>query len=195
MGCFVVLVVQAIEEHRGCEVGDFAERWIHTIVKTDMVIETYQEKYKDGIVQLILNIQQNEFNVPVTINDQPDLLNIKDVYCRKGGNFWVAVENERIIGTIALIDMGNGQAALRKMFVHAAYRGKEKGIGQLLLNTLISWCRQKDINEVYLGTVEQLHAAKRFYLRNGFVKVEKDTLPETFPLMPVDTEFFKLIIV
>jgi N-acetylglutamate synthase-like GNAT family acetyltransferase len=60
---------------------------------------------------------------------------------------------------------------------------------------LTGWCRQKDINEVYLGTVEQLHAAKRFYERNGFVKVEKDTLPETFPLMPVDTEFFKLIIV
>jgi putative acetyltransferase len=141
-----------------------------------------------------LNIQQNEFNVPVTISDQPDLLDIEDFYFRKDGNFWVAVENERVIGAIALIDMGNRQSALRKMFVHKDYRGKEKGIGQLLLNTLIGWCWQKDINEVYLGTVEQLHAAKRFYERNGFVKVEKDTLPATFPLMPVDTEFFKLTI-
>ena len=160
-----------------------------------MVIETYQEKYKAEIAQLILNIQQNEFNVPVTISDQPDLLDIENFYFRKDGNFWVAVENERVIGTIALIDMGNRQSALRKMFVHKDYRGKEKGIGQLLLNTLIGWCRQKDINEVYLGTVEQLHAAKRVYMKNGFVKVDKATLPETFPLMPVDTEFFKLIIV
>jgi N-acetylglutamate synthase-like GNAT family acetyltransferase len=159
------------------------------------MIETYQEKYKAEIAQLILNIQQNEFNVPVTISDQPDLLDIENFYFRKNGNFWVAVENERVIGTIALIDIGNRQSALRKMFVHKDYRGKEKGIGQLLLNTLIGWCRQKGINEVYLGTVEQLHAAKRFYERNGFVKVEKATLPETFPLMPVDTEFFKLIIV
>ncbi len=160
-----------------------------------MVIETYQEKYKAGITQLILNIQQNEFNVPVTISDQPDLLDIENFYFRKDGNFWLAVENERVLGTIALIDMGNRQSALRKMFVHKDYRGKEKGIGQLLLNTLMSWCHQKGINEVYLGTVEQLHAAKRFYERNGFVKVDKATLPETFPLMPVDTEFFKLIIV
>jgi N-acetylglutamate synthase-like GNAT family acetyltransferase len=160
-----------------------------------MVIETYQEKYKAEIAQLILNIQQNEFHVPVTISDQPDLLDIENFYFRENGNFWVAVENERVIGTIALIDMGNRQSALRKMFVHKDYRGKEKGIGQLLLNTLIGWCRQKGINEVYLGTVEQLHAAKRFYERNGFVKVKKATLPETFPLMPVDTEFFKLIIV
>ena len=160
-----------------------------------MVIETYLEKYKAGIAKLILNIQQNEFNVPVTISDQPDLLDIEDFYFRKDGNFWVAVENEGVIGTIALIDIGNGQSALRKMFVRKDYRGKEKGIGQLLLNTLISWCRQKGIKEVYLGTVEQLHAAKRFYERNGFVKVDKATLPEAFPLMPVDTEFFKLIIV
>jgi len=160
-----------------------------------MVIETYQEKYKAEIAKLILNIQHNEFNVPVTISDQPDLLDIENFYFRKNGNFWVAVENERVIGTIALIDIGNRQSALRKMFVHKDCRGKEKGIGQLLLNTLISWCRQKSINEVYLGTVEQLHAAKRFYERNGFVKVEKAELPETFPLMPVDTEFFKLIIV
>ncbi|MGZ8559687.1 MAG: GNAT family N-acetyltransferase, partial [Chitinophagaceae bacterium] len=68
-----------------------------------MVIETYQEKYKAAIAQLILDIQQNEFNVPVTISDQPDLLDIEDFYFRKDGNFWVAVENERVIGTIALI--------------------------------------------------------------------------------------------
>ncbi|MEP7375794.1 MAG: GNAT family N-acetyltransferase [Chitinophagaceae bacterium] len=160
-----------------------------------MVIETYREKYKAEITQLILNIQQNEFNVPVTITDQPDLLDIENFYFRKDGNFWVAVENERVIGTIALIDIGNRQSALRKMFVHKDHRGKEKGIGQLLLNTLINWCRQKGIDEIYLGTVEQLHAAKRFYERNGFVKVEKALLPGTFPLMPVDTEFFKLILV
>ena len=156
------------------------------------MIEEYQEKYKEGIAQLILNIQQNEFNIPVTLNDQPDLLNIEKVYLKNKGNFWVAVENMQVIGTIALIDIDNKQAALRKMFVHKDYRGKEKGIGQLLLNTLISWCNQNHINEIYLGTVEQLHAAKRFYERNGFIIVEKATLPETFPLMPIDTEFFKL---
>ena len=91
-----------------------------------MMIGFYQERYKEAIAELILNIQQNEFNVPVTITDQPDLLNIPTVYCRKNGNFWVAVEDEKVIGTIALIDFDNKQAALRKMFVHKDYRGKEK---------------------------------------------------------------------
>ncbi len=155
-------------------------------------IEIYTEKYKTDIAALILNIQNNEFNVPLTIADQPDLLDIENFYFKKNGNFWVAVEDEKLIGTIALIDFDNGQAALRKMFVDAAYRGREKAVGQLLMNKLIDWCRQKKINEIYLGTVEQLHAAKKFYVKNGFVKIDKSELPENFPLMQVDTEFFKL---
>ncbi len=155
-------------------------------------IEIYTEKYKTDIAALILNIQNNEFNVPLTIADQPDLLDIKNFYFKKKSNFWVAVEDEKLIGTIALIDFDNEQAALRKMFVDAAYRGREKAVGQLLMNKLIDWCRQKKINEIYLGTVEQLHAAKKFYVKNGFVKIDKSELPENFPLMQVDTEFFKL---
>ena len=155
-------------------------------------IEIYTEKYKTDIAVLILNIQNNEFNVPLTIADQPDLLDIENFYFKKNGNFWVAVEDEKLIGTIALIDFDNEQAALRKMFVDAAYRGREKAVGQLLMNKLIDWCRQKKINEIYLGTVEQLHAAKKFYVKNGFVKIDKSELPENFPLMQVDTEFFKL---
>jgi putative acetyltransferase len=156
-----------------------------------MQIQPYSEKYKADIASLILKIQNNEFNVPVTLNDQPDLLDIQNFYFKNNGGFWLAIENEKLIGTIALIDIG-GQVALRKMFVHADYRGKEKAIGQALLNYLIDWCRQKCITEIYLGTVEQLHAAKRFYVKNGFEKIEKNRLPENFPLMQVDTEFFKL---
>jgi putative acetyltransferase len=157
-----------------------------------MQIQPYSEKYKADIASLILNIQNNEFNVPVTLNDQPDLVDIENFYCKDNGGFWLAIENEKLIGTIALIDIGGGQAALRKMFVHADYRGKEKAIGQSLLNYLIDWCKQKRIAEIYLGTVEQLHAAKRFYVKNSFEQIEKSRLPQNFPLMQVDTEFFKL---
>jgi N-acetylglutamate synthase-like GNAT family acetyltransferase len=157
-----------------------------------MKIETYKEKYKQDIAALVLNIQNNEFNVPLTIADQPDLLDIENFYFKKNGSFWMVTEDEKLIGTIALIDFDNGQAALRKMFVHAAYRGKEKGDGQLLLDKLLDWCKQKNITEIYLGTVEQLHAAKKFYVKNGFIKIDKSELPENFPLMQVDTEFFKV---
>ncbi len=155
-----------------------------------MEIKGYSKAYNQQVINLILHIQQVEFGVPVTITDQPDLLDVENFYCRNHGHFWIATENEKLIGTIALIDTGNGQSALRKMFVDKEYRGKEKGVGQQLLDHVIDWCREKGIREIYLGTVEQLQAAQKFYLRNGFVPVEKTALPESFPRMPIDNLFF-----
>jgi N-acetylglutamate synthase-like GNAT family acetyltransferase len=157
-----------------------------------MEINVYSRSYQQPVIDLILNIQQNEFGVPVTIKDQPDLLAVENFYCKGLGNFWIATDNEKLIGTIALIDIGNRQSALRKMFVHKDYRGKDKGIGQQLLDQVTGWCREKGIDEIYLGTFDKLQAAQRFYVKNGFVEVEKQSLPDSFPLMQVDNMFFKL---
>jgi N-acetylglutamate synthase-like GNAT family acetyltransferase len=159
-----------------------------------MKIETYNIKYQQEVIDLILNIQQNEFNVPVTIKDQPDLLDVENFYCKNNGNFWIALENDKVIGTIALIDIDNKQSCLRKMFVHKDFRGKEKGTGQLLLDALINWCREKNIKEVYLGTIDTMLAAHKFYTRNGFIEIDKTQLPATFQVMKVDNKFFKLLV-
>ena len=159
-----------------------------------MEIAVYRKEDEQQVIDLILNIQQNEFGVPVTIADQPDLLDVQNFYCKGQGNFWVATENHTLIGSIALIDIGNRQSALRKMFVHKDHRGKEKRTGQLLLDHVVDWCKQKCIDEIYLGTFDKLQAAQRFYLRNGFIAIEKRSLPASFPLMQVDNMFFKLVL-
>jgi len=159
-----------------------------------MKIEVYDKKYQQQVIDLILNIQQNEFNVPVTIADQPDLSDVENFYCGKNGNFWIAVEYSKVIGTIAFIDIGNNQSCIRKMFVHKNWRGKDKGVGQSLLNALTKWCREKNIKEVYLGTIDIMLAAHKFYIKNGFVEIDKTQLPATFPVMKVDNKFFKLAV-
>ncbi len=157
-----------------------------------MQITVYRKQDEQEVIDLILPIQQNEFGVPVTIADQPDLLDVENFYFKGHGHFWVIKDGKKLTGTIALIDIGNRQSALRKMFVHKDYRGKEKGIGQQLLSHVTDWCRQKGIDEIYLGTFDRLEAAQRFYLKNGFVALEKQSLPASFPLMQVDNRFFKL---
>jgi GNAT superfamily N-acetyltransferase len=155
-------------------------------------ISPYQSTYQQPIIDLILDIQQNEFNVPITLEDQPDLLVIPDFYCQNGGNFWIATTSEgQLVGTIALIDIGDGMGALRKMFVHREYRGKALGVASLLLHTLLGHCRSHQINAVYLGTNPRLQAAMRFYEKNGFAQLPKDTLPSQFPLMAVDSIFYE----
>ena len=156
-----------------------------------ITIEPFELQDTNHIVNLILNIQQTEFQVPITINEQQDLLNIPTFYQQKKGNFWVAKFNDEVVGTIALIDCGDNIGTIRKMFVKKEFRGKEHGIAQRLLNTLEESARTNTIKSLYLGTLERLQAAIRFYERNGFTLIQKQNLPTVFPLMPVDTHFFE----
>jgi GNAT superfamily N-acetyltransferase len=151
----------------------------------------FEDKFQQAVNDLILPIQQKEFNVPVTIRDQPDLQNIPSFYKRGNGNFWIALEEDVVVGTIGQIDFGNDQAALRKMFVHRDHRGKENGVAQLLLDELKNWCKRKGVKCIFLGTIDSMHAAHRFYRKNGFTELLKTELPEAFPLMRVDNTFFK----
>lgn len=71
------------------------------------------------------------------------------------------------------------------------YRGKEFGIAQKLFDLLLSSAQEGGINAIYLGTLERLQAAIRFYERNGFSLIAKQDLPASFPIMAVDTHFFE----
>jgi putative acetyltransferase len=156
-----------------------------------ITIQHFDNQYTDQVVELILNIQQNEFQVPITIKDQPDLLEIPDFYQQKKGNFWVALHENKVVGSIALIDCGDNIGAIRKMFVKKEFRGKEYGIAQRLLNILTESAQENKMENLYLGTIERLQAAIRFYEKNGFTLLPKDDLPAVFPRMSLDTHFFE----
>src|SRR5438105_381138 len=102
-----------------------------------MEIAEYSDSYQQQVIDLILDIQQNEFHVPITIQDQPDLLTIPSFYqIEKAnpdaleGNFWIALHDEKLVGTLAVVRFSNQQAALRKMFVEKNFRGKKFGTAQ-----------------------------------------------------------------
>ncbi|UXH44005.1 GNAT family N-acetyltransferase [Rossellomorea vietnamensis] len=154
------------------------------------VVKPYSIIYQTQVVDLILHIQQQEYNIPITKKDQPDLFNIEDVYQMGKGNFWVAVYNDHIVGTISLLDIGNNQVALRKMFVHKEFRGKQYKTASLLLNNAINWAKEHSIKAVYLGTTPQFLAAHRFYEKNGFTSIAIEELPENFPVLEVDKKFY-----
>ena len=157
----------------------------------EITIQQYSNEYKEEIIALILHIQQNEFHIPIQKEDQPDLNDIPNFYQKGAGNFWLALHDKQVVGTISLIDIGNQQVALRKMFVKASHRGSTYTIAKLLLQNLLEWVKEHQIATVYLGTTEKFLAAHRFYEKNGFVQVAKEELPDTFPIMKVDTRFYQ----
>lgn len=156
---------------------------------SEVTIIPFEEKYTQEVVDLILPIQRDEFNIDISIEDQPDLLRIKEEYIDTGGNFWVALSEGKVIGTIALVKLENHYGAIKKMFVAKPFRG-EKQVGKKLLETLVTYCKDQGYERLYLGTVEVLKAAQRFYQKHHFERIDKSDMPKDYHLMDVDTEFF-----
>jgi GNAT superfamily N-acetyltransferase len=156
-----------------------------------IAIRPYISEYSNAVASLILPIQQDEFQIPITIDDQPDLLDIPHFYQARKGNFWVAVDDGAVVGTIGLLDIGDGRGALRKMFVASSRRGPQFAVARRLLDELLAWARAHGYAEVFLGTTAKFLAAHRFYEKSGFHEIAVDRLPASFPIMKVDTKFYR----
>lgn len=157
-----------------------------------VVIERFSAADQRGVVEVILPIQNQEFGISITEHQQPDLSDIPQFYQQGSGDFWVAKSCGKVVGTLGLKDIGNAQAALRKMFVSASYRGREFGVAALLLNTLLQHAQSENVRDIFLGTTDKFLAAHRFYEKNGFEEVTVPELPQAFPRMAVDSKFYKL---
>lgn len=157
-------------------------------------VKSYTNQYNKQVVNLILNIQQKEFNVDITKEDQPDLMKIENFYQKGKGNFWIALVDNKVVGTISLLDIGNDEVALRKMFVHSSFRGSEINTSHMLLKEAFYWAKDKGVRTIYLGTTPQFLAAHRFYEKNGFKEILKRELPASFPIMQVDKKFYKYVL-
>ncbi len=159
---------------------------------SNITVSRYEPPDMQGVIDVILPIQRDEFGIPITIEQQPDLCSIPSFYQAGRGDFWVARIGERVIGTIGLKDIGNAQAALRKMFVSAEFRGREFGVGAQLLDCCLTEARKRGMTEIFLGTTDKFVAAHRFYEKHGFSEIRKELLPASFPIMSVDTKFYSL---
>ena len=158
----------------------------------DVEVIPFRPGFTSGVVELIVGIQRDEFAIDITAEQQPDLRDIPGFYQVGSGNFWVASADGRIVGTIALLDIGSQQAALRKLFVHRDFRGPALGTAQRLLGTLLGWARDREIREIFLGTTAKFLAAQRFYEKNAFSEILRSALPPAFPIMTVDVKFYRL---
>jgi hypothetical protein len=92
------------------------------VIDSKIRIDRYAQGDEQGIVEMIVPIQREEFGINISAKEQPDLMAIQTFYQTGAGDFWVARCEDGVIGSIGLKDIGNGEAALRKMFVAAPSR-------------------------------------------------------------------------
>lgn len=95
-----------------------------------------------------------------------DLANIHEVYVQPGGNFWVAVVEDEVVGMIGLEAKSDHEGELRRLMVKASTRGF--GIGRLLVGRLELWAKESGFKRVILGTGEVMHPARKLYASFGY---------------------------
>jgi N-acetylglutamate synthase-like GNAT family acetyltransferase len=153
-------------------------------------IACFEPTDRQGVIKLILPIQREEFGFAITLEDQPDLYAIPEFYQTGRGDFWVARKEGKVVGTVGLKDIGSSQAALRKMFVAAPFRGPQFAVASRLLARLLTEADNRGVRDIFLGTTDRFVAAHRFYEKNGFVEIAAGALPASFPRMALDTKFY-----
>ena len=82
--------------------------------------------------------------------------------------FWVALRNEKIVGSIAIdgIEAPTHGAHLRWFIVAPECRGD--GVGNTLLQAAIGFCKKARFRRIYLWTFAGLDPARHLYEKNGF---------------------------
>ena len=65
-------------------------------IKMAINIIEYNRSYKEELIEFILSIQKNEFNIKIDRDDQPDLENIEHNYLNNGGQIGRASCRERV---------------------------------------------------------------------------------------------------
>ncbi|WP_338791789.1 GNAT family N-acetyltransferase [Bernardetia sp. MNP-M8] len=105
-------------------------------------------------------------------------------------NYWVALYNGKVVGTVGVVVVQNEFGVLKKMMLKKEFRGKEFGLSKLLLETVIEWSEENQISKIYLGTMNQFKAAQTFYKKNGFREILENELPLNFLKNPLDKVFF-----
>ena len=155
-----------------------------------MKIETYSGKYDDEIINLILSIQNEEAKIGLSLQEQPDLLDIHYWYQQSGGEFLVALSDGRVIGTIGIMLKEKHCAVLKKLFVEKAFRLQKVGFS--LYNELLKYAISKSIHHIILDTPAVAHASHKFYEKAGFYRISTAELPVAYSYPDRDSILYLL---
>lgn len=89
---------------------------------------------------------------------------------------WLAKKENKIVGSILIVERPKNQAQLRLLFVDQTVRGI--GLGRWLVDESIRYCRASGFSLVYLWTVDGLDRAISIYESVGFTRAGEKPVEE-----------------
>lgn len=132
-----------------------------------MEIINFDPKYAEDFKNL--NIEWLEKYFWVEPHDEEVLGKPGKYIIEPGGNIFFVRENEKIIGTVALMKMEDGIFELTKMAVIPAAQGRN--IGQKLMQHTLNFARSKGWKKLILYSNRKLKNAIHIYKKYGFKEI------------------------
>ena len=129
-----------------------------------MSIVPLEPNHADGFRLLVVDTLR-EFG----FEPDPELDNDLDDPAATYAAVWVVLNDDDVIGSVALRADGEDAVVLKRMYLRPGQRGQ--GLGKRLLAVALDWARANDIHLVRLDTSERMVAAQRLYEAHGFQRV------------------------
>jgi GNAT superfamily N-acetyltransferase len=122
--------------------------------------------------QLAAPALRNAFEVYIARSLAEEIDRITAYYRERDGGFWVALQDDRLVGMFGLERASPDAMELRRMYVSAAVR--RIGIARQMLEYAEAECRRRSIFRLELSTSELQEAALAFYRNAGYRLIRED---------------------
>lgn len=142
-------------------------------------IKEYSDEFKEQVIKLVNDAYEKEGHR--SKSGRPDLEKIPEIYQEPGGNFWVAVDGEKVIGTFALINEGENRGSCHRFCIDEKFRGRMVVASELYAN-LLKFAKDNGYKKLFSSTWAPTNASSKLALRKGFKRIE--SLPEDISKRP-----------
>ncbi|WP_144391366.1 bifunctional helix-turn-helix transcriptional regulator/GNAT family N-acetyltransferase [Pleionea sediminis] len=139
------------------------------VKSNNIKIVDFNESYRD--IFKALNVEWLEKYFYVEEVDEKVLSHPEEYIINPGGHIFIALVNEKPVGTVALICDSDDRLELSKMAVTEGYQGL--GIGRKLLSQAIELFNKSDYSILFLESNSKLKAAIGMYESVGFIHRRK----------------------
>ena len=130
-------------------------------------IRRFQEGDQKLVHELIHQIMNAEFHEDKDAYPTEDIEDVPKSYGGLGEAFFVALNGDKLIGTVAIKKEDDRVALLRRLFVASDYRKQQ--IGVRLVDRALQFCDEVGYKEVIFRTTSRMEGAARLCQKRGFV--------------------------
>jgi putative acetyltransferase len=133
-------------------------------VKSDEDVQSVQQLFREYSAWLGVNLCFQNFD--------KELAELPGEYVPPSGRLWLAIENERVAGCVALRKIGEGTGEMKRLYVRPEFRGK--GSGRTLTEAIIAAAGEIGYKRLRLDTLPgKMDQAIAMYRSLGFKDIEK----------------------